>query len=308
MFISKLNKFFHIYDPYGELRVFAFQGVYLMTSLFLINLFFGPYKFNSAMNIPICAFYVCGLEPNLNKRLLNMALYSVINIAYVIILSFAWTNRFLIVFSVGIMVFSLFMLGKNRLPIVLVMVPLISALAFSQVIPFSGDVNVIMNYCFSYLITAILGIAIIYFFPRRYFFNVWINILAAAIAEFKLALIKISNKDFDFSQIKFNDQYTLQTWSLSLESKTNGFIARKLSLILINIYSFLTVLLNRIDEVDNKYLLELIQLCSLLEQAIRSKHDLNKFIFTQSDNIYISKAQSDFNRIIINWNSLCSKI
>jgi hypothetical protein len=297
------------YDPYGFLRVSSMQALMVTLVLFLINFFFSPFAMTTALQIPVFGIITCSIERSFNNRLRNVAIFCALCISYAFLICIVQEYRALIVASVGLFIFTLFMLSKYRYPYMLSMVAMVQVVGYTLLkLPTGATFHTLLNYGISYIGASLLGLLLMYLFPRVYFFRVWLRIIYFTLAEFEDRLRRTAADEMPMDKLVFVHFIQMYDYTPNLSYRENGILARKFALLLVSIYAFTMVTFTRIEAIDRDKILELADACSRLRQAMDDGIKLGSFDFAPSENIQIRAVQKDFNQLLRYWNVACSKL
>lgn len=298
------------YDPYAFMQVSAMQCMVVTIVLFFVNFFFAPFAFDSALQLPVVGIIACATEKNFNLRMRNTFIYCILCIIYSFILSSIIEYRTLTVFAVGGIVFGLFMLCKNKYPYLWGIVVLMQVVIYTQMrINYGSNYYILLNYGVSFALATAIGLGVMYFYPRVYFYRVWLRTVSATLREFAYNFEQIAHGEIDHNSLMFNNFYQMYDFTLSLGKREHGFRARKLALRITVIYSHLIVLSN--NAVDNqKLLLELAESCWQLAKAVETEQAAVINAIDQPE-----KLNQDLQVTIINvehlfslWNRSCLRV
>lgn len=303
--IAKLRNLLNVYDPYGMMQVSAAQVTFVTIGLFLINFIYAIPDFNTIFILPAFGFIAIGQDPSFNNRLRSVAIFCTITMTYAILLTFVQNYQYLIILTVGLIVFSLYILSKKYRWSPL-MVPLIHVCAYTFfILPFGGDWSHVYIFFIDSLMITGFSLALMLLFPRIYFFRVWLRSLQFAAQEIEQKIHTIIINQINHEQL-FH-LMTMQKFTYSLSYQEHGFAARKITLRFMNVYEFLVTVLHQYQAITNLELLELANVFSQLYHVIPRYKPLNNIAFTPNINPQICNIQKKVLSIINEWNRLCQK-
>ena len=215
------------------------------------------------------------------------------------------TYQYLIIFTVGIVVFSLYVVSKKyRLPPL--MVPLIHVAAYTFfILPFGGDWSHIYIFLTDSVMITGCVIVLMLLFPRIYFFRVWLRSLQFALQELEHKIHTIVTNQVDHEQL-FH-LMNMQKFAYSLGYQEYGFAARKITLRFMNFYEFIVAVLYQYQPISTIELLELADVFSQLNHVIPTYQPLNNITFTPNANPLILNIQKKVLIIVAEWNRLCQR-
>ena len=298
------------YDPYAFMQVSAMQCTVVTIVLFFVNFFFAPFAFDSALQLPVVGIIACATEKNFNLRIRNTFIYCVLCTIYSFILSSIIEYRTLTVFAVGGIVFGLFMLCKNKYPYLWGIVVLMQVVVYTHMrIYYCCNYYFFINYGVCFAVLTGFGFAGLYFYPRVYFYRVWLRTVSATLREFAYNFEQMAHGEIDHNSLMFNNFYQMYDFTLSLGKREHGFRARKLALRITVIYSHLIVLSN--NEVDNQtLLLDLAESCRLLAKAVEIEQAaaINAIDQTANSNQDLQVTITNVEQLISLWNRSCLRI
>lgn len=298
------------YDPYGFMLVSALQALTVALVLFFVYFLFTPYAMESALQLPILGLFTTVPERSFNLKIRNVAVYCLMCMLYSFLLSSIMEYRLLTVFVVGGVVFGLFMLCKYKLPYILGMITLMQVVVYSQLrINYAGNIHMMINYGISFVAVSALGLLIMYLFPRVYFYRVWVRSLYKTIHEFEMILSQGAQQQITLNQLEFNHFFQMHDFTSSLSYRENGWVARKIALLVVILYSHIITLFNRIeDDLDREILAELSLCCAGLVAAIKDEQPLKFIELANNLDSDIKLVQYNFNLLIKYWNQACLKM
>lgn len=185
MFISKLNNKIEAYDPYGNHRVNGMKATYVLLILFTINFFFNiPNPYFYYFYIPLTAMAAEVVGENLQKKnllLFYCILWSVISAFLFDILSI---TPLFPVFAFFYSFFLYLIAIDNRMHRIVIAPIALSLGAYSLLY---GEINTsvysIVNNCLNTLIAMVVVFFALAFFPRSYYYRLWLRALLLLITQ-----------------------------------------------------------------------------------------------------------------------------
>ena len=306
-----LNKFFKAldsYDPYGFMRVSGLQMLTMVLVMFVINFLFSPFNWTSALQFPLFGMMACGMERSFNSRIRNVAIFCMISMLYAFLFCLVKEYRILLVLLVGSVVFGLFMLSKYKYPYLLGMIAMIQILITTSVIPRGANFTVLLNYGISYMLASVIGLLVMYVFPRKYFFRVWLRIVYATLGEFESRFRRVAEGEVPIDKLTFVHFIEMYEYTPSLSYRENGIFARKFALLLVAIYAYTVVTYTKVEPVNPSAIHELADACHQLRKALGESKKLASFNFMATENNQLMHVQKDFNWLLTYWNRACLKI
>lgn len=308
--LKKLKTALDTYDPYGLYRVNAFQTLFVITGLFLINAVFNFPQFTILMNLPIFGMLAICVSMGYGERLKTMLIYSIATIIYSVMLSIVQNYRFLTVLTVGIMILLFFTLSKKKYPILLGIIPIVHIAAYTTLIVPFADSAQLTRWILGLIITAGVGIGLLALFPRHYFFRIWLRVLYLSINELDEKLRSHRDIDITTSPLLFKHLNRVPIYTAMLSNKENGFAARRISLSLTRIYQKILALMYHVAIIQEHELQEIQVLFHQLGQALIKNQPFHDFQGIHSERnaspCFLQLRQDLFN-IIGRWNQLCLK-
>jgi len=185
MFISKLHNLVEAYDPYGNHRVNGMKAAYVLLVLFAINFIFSiPNPYFYYFYIPITAMAAEVVGETIKKKnllLFYCILWSAISAFLFDIVSvtpffpiFAFFYSFLL---------YLIAIGSRMHTIVIAPIALslgAYSLLYQQI---NTSFYVILNNCMNTLIAMAIVFAALAFFPRSYYYRLWLRALLLLVTQ-----------------------------------------------------------------------------------------------------------------------------
>ncbi len=307
-----LNKFRHIldnYDPYGIMRVNAFQCLAMLIGIFLVNSIYNIPHFNIVIQLPLYACIAFPFTTGYNKRLKSMAIYDIASIVYAIILNFVYNYHLLTVFTVGMVIASFFYFSKKRSPELLTMVGVIHPMVYSAlVIPNGGNLHQLTLLTISLIFVSLLSYFFFSLFPRIYFFRIWLRGLYFTIEEIADRFNQFNLNNITSEQLVFKHLIRIQDLTDALSYKEHGLAARRISLCIISTYTIMVALVNRVILIEHDQITEIYNVYHNFSQALKSKQPLTNISFTPNNNQAFAQLKHEIENMINVWNKLCLKI
>lgn len=304
--IAKLRDALFQHDPYGLLRVGATQAVFVTIGLFLINFAFALPHFNTVYVVPAIGFMVIAFEPSFNLRLRNMAIFCLIVLVYTLLLSLVQNYRYLLVGVAGGVIFTLFILSRkyNHL---LMMIPIVHGIGYGfLIIRGGGDFYKLYVFSLSYLAILACTLSLMLFFPRIYFFRIWLRSFHLTLHEFEQKLHEmIAGKAEEKPYIHL---IAMQDFSHALSYQEYGFSARKIGLRCMSFYTFTLAVIYGYQNATKRELINLAHIFAQLQQVIPHYEPLNNVSMPTSTNPQMMILHRKLFRTIAEWNKLCQKL
>lgn len=305
---KRLRRALHNYDPYGFLQVTAAQALFVTTFLCLINFSFALPHFSSAMKLIALAFLAISMERNFNQRMLSMAIFCLICVSYSCILTTLEYYRLFFVLSMGGVTLLLFAISKKIYPSLLPMIPIVQAITYPLIVPpLEGVTFRVVQTFVSYGAVVFLTIGLMGFFPRIYFFRIFLRALYLTLGEFNENCLRLANHSLKTDHILFKHMTAMQDYAYALGGDKHGISAQKIALNFMKMYSFFMATINGIEKVSASELVELANHCHLLQKALSDDHCITIVPEINSSNQAVQEVFSDLNYIINTWNRLCLK-
>lgn len=295
------------YDPYGFMRVSAMQAVTVILVLFMVNFVFSPFAMTTALQIPVFGIIATSIEKSFINRIRNVAVFCCLCIAYAFLLAMVEEYRFLVVILVGVFIFTLFMLSKYKFPFMLGMVALVQVVGYTLLkIPEGANFNILINYALSYTLASLIGLATMYFFPRIYFFRVWLRIVQATLREFEQRFILTAAGTVLLEKLTFVHFVQMYDYTPRLSYREHGLFARKVALLLVAIYAFTVVTYTKIEAIDVGCIFELAGACKKMREAMDNLQPVTEFEFKTGElNPQLIQVYSQLNLLRSYWNRAC---
>jgi hypothetical protein len=205
MFISKLTHIIKSYDPYGNHRINGLKATYVLLILFAVNFIFSiPNPYFYYFYIPITAMIAEIQAETLKKKNLSLfycILWSVISAFLFDIFSIApFFPIFAFFYS-----FLLYLIAiKSRLHTIVIAPVALSLGAYSLLY---GEINTsfyaILNNCINTFIAMAIVFVALAFFPRGYYYRVWLRALLLLINQIIAHLsLMISHQRIIFDPVR----------------------------------------------------------------------------------------------------------
>ena len=311
MFTSKINflrQTLEDYDPYGFLRVVATQTLFVAIGLFLINFIFYPPYFETLVILPAFGFIAIATVINFDQRMLIMGIFCGICISYACILNIIQIYSLMMILSVGFFIGSLFLISKNKYPLLLPIIPVIQAVTYRFLIPpIQGDpfhvVSTFVNYGFMILLT----IGLMSLFPRIYFFRIFLRALYLTIEELNEKMTMSVTQPNHTHPFVLKHLVGLQDHAYALSRKDHGFSAKRIALSIMKFYAFVIAVEHRVEHITPIDLIDLSNGCHLIQNGLRDYRCIENIPSTNSSNPSVQEAYSNLVNIIKIWNVLCLK-
>jgi hypothetical protein len=185
MFISKLTHIIETYDPYGNHRVNGMKATYVLLILFMINFFFSiPNPYFYYFYIPITAMAAEVIGETMKKKnllLFYCVLWSAISAFFFDILSI---TPFFPIFAFFYS-FLLYLIAIHSRMHTIVIAPI--ALSLGAYSLLYGELNTsvytVLNNCLTTFIAMAIVFAALAFFPRSYYYRLWLRALHLLITQ-----------------------------------------------------------------------------------------------------------------------------
>lgn len=296
------------YDPYGFFRVSSAQALYLITFLFILNFIFQIPDFNYVIQIPLFGLLIFNVEPDFNKRILNMLTFCGICVIYSLLLSIVYNYRILVIAMVGSVILSLFSLSR-KYPRLLPMICPIHAITYTALIsPTNGNIYQIANLLLANSVVIALALIIMYSFPKVYFLRIWLRAVYLSIEEMGQIFLLYADDKLIPQKLTFKHLTKMNDYTNSLNNYQYQMSVKKISLKLINLYTFLIAVTSEVAIIDKQEIYAIAKTCNLLCLSIKNEQQLSYVYFHNSNNPHLLKLEYDLNYIIKVWNKLCLTI
>ena len=205
MFISKLIHIVEAYDPYGNHRVNGMKATYVLLILFAVNFIFSiPNPYFYYFYIPITAMAAEVLGDTIKKKnvlLFYCILWSVISAFLFDIMSI---TPFFPIFAFFYSILLYLIAIKSRMHTIVIAPVALSLGAYSLLY---RDVNtsfyVILNNCVNTFVAMAIVFAALAFFPRSYYYRLWLRSLLLLINQILEHLsLMVARKKIIFNPVK----------------------------------------------------------------------------------------------------------
>ena len=295
------------YDPYGFMRVSAMQALTVILVLFMINFAFSPFAMTTALQIPVFGIIATSIEKSFSNRIRNVAVFCGLCIAYAFLLAIVQEYRFLVVISVGVFIFSLFMFSKLKFPFMLGMVTLVQVVGYTLLkIPEGASFNILLNYGISYVLASAIGLVTMALFPRVYFFRVWLRIVQATLHEFEQRFMLTAAGTVPLGKLTFVHFVQMYDYTPRLSYREHGLFARKVALLLVAIYAFTVVTYTKIEPIDIGKIFELAGACKKIRAAMDNWQPIADFDFSSENlNPQLIQVYNNLEQLRRYWNRAC---
>lgn len=185
MFISKLSKIIEAYDPYGTHRVNGMKVTYVLLVLFAVNFVFSipnPYFYYFYIPITAMAAEVIGETGKKKNVLLFFCIFWSAITAFVFdILSI---SPFFSIFAFFYSFFLYLIAIKSRMHTVVIAPIALSLGAYSLLY---GSINTSVYSILNNCVTTLIAMAVVFFalafFPRSYYYRLWLRALLLLVSQ-----------------------------------------------------------------------------------------------------------------------------
>lgn len=306
--VSALQKALNSYDPYGFMQVSAAQASFVTVGLFLINFAFALPNFTDVFILPAFGLIIIATERDFDRRIIQFIIFCLLSIIYGILLTIVHEYRYFVVITVGIVIFSYYMLSK-KLDYLKFMIPFIQAVAYTHyIIPHGGNWSQLMVLIINNIAILACAVGLLCLFPRIYFFRIWLRALQYTLKEFETNISAFNSKQLDINQTITKHLLEMQDFSYALGKKAHGFSAQKIALRCMSIYVFFIAVINQVQPVTKHELQELSHVFSRLYHVISINKTLEHIQFVPTENEQLLKIHRKLLGIIREWNRLCQSI
>lgn len=294
------------YDPYGIMRVNALQTITIVIGLLFVDGFFRLPGFSQAINLPILGLVITGTIFGHYARLKAITIFCFASIIYTTLLCFVINYISLLVLVTGITVATLFALSRKHYPPFINMIALVQVVAsvLSQT-PNSGDITQIARIILDLSSMMVLTIIFMSLFPKKYFFRIWKRALYCSIKELGEKFSSINLNQINTQQLLLTHSIRLFNLTDNLSNEEKGFFARRIALILTEIYTSLAALATRAISIETNELNIFVTLCNQFCIALNQDQPLYFFYTVESKNPHFLILQKNFNKAVKTWNKLC---
>lgn len=303
--ISFQNRF-NEYDPYGIMRVNALQSIIVMIGILVVNGFYQLPSFSLALNLPVLALVIIGTVYGYFPRLKAIIVFCLSSIIYTVLFCFVKNYISLLVLVTGVVIACLFAFSRKFYPTFLNMIALVQVVAsmFAQGTS-SSDVYEIVRLVLDLISMTVLTIIFMYFFPKIYFFRVWKRALYLSIKELGEKFNSINLNQINTQHLLLVHLVRLFNLTDSLSYQENGLFARRIVLLLTEVYTSLAALASRTISIEPPELQTFVSLCNQFCHALTNNYPLY-FVYTvESNNPHFLILQKNFNKTVQTWNKLC---
>lgn len=304
---DKIRQAINNYDPYGYFQVTAAQALFVTTTLCLINFVFSIPHFTLMLRVPALGFLAIAMELNFNQRMFSMGLFCIICVTYACILTTFQFYPMFFVISVGVVIILLFSFSKTIYPSFLPMIPIVQVVTVLIIPPLDGIPFRVVHTFVTYGGLIILTVALMYLFPRIYFFRIFLRSFYLALGQYNKILMDVVTHSLDVNQFFFRHMVAAQNYAYALSTREHGLTAKKITLSLVNSYTFIVAVVNGIEIVEAEELVDLANGCKLFQAALATHRCIEHMPQTASINPAVKKIFAEFNYMMRQWNSLCLK-
>lgn len=300
MFVKLISKF-EDYDKYGEHRLNGLKGIYVLMLLFLINFIYkihNPY-FNY-FYVPLTAMTISVTGETITSKLL-LFFYTVMG-AILTIFIFSLTAIYpvffiIIVFflSLGLYLITIHYFKSSIAPVPIMLSLGIYSLVYGYI---NTNIFVAINNAFITLLAMLIILAAMLFFPKNYYFRVWLRAYILLLKQIQHNLCLVKNNEEKEIQVVQGHLVQLIKYSNMLSKRLPIFTILKINFLV----NELRVLSCTIDQkIVVLTVLELDDLIDKLTLYIKAVELEKPFKLNDS-------ANKDLFMMANSWNYLCSKI
>ncbi|WP_454782022.1 hypothetical protein [Legionella sp. WA2022007384] len=300
MFISKLIRIIEDYDPYGNHRVNGVKVTYVLLILFAVNFIFSipnPYFYYFYIPITAMAAEVVGDTIKRKNLLLFYCMWwSVISAFLFDILSI---SVFFPIFAFFYSFFLYMIAIKSRMHTIVIAPVALSLGAYSLLYKeINTSFYVIINNCLNTFIAMAIVFAALAFFPRSYYYRLWLRALLLLISQIIEHLsLMVERKNIVFNPVRGHTNHLIRYASMLPRTFPLRSIW-KINLLINHLHLIVCVIESETIILESEKINLFIEKLNILKRAIEKEQPCE----------LAETPWSILNKLISSWNYLCLKL
>ncbi|QMT61103.1 hypothetical protein [Legionella sp. PC997] len=300
MFISKLIRIIEDYDPYGNHRVNGVKVTYVLLILFAVNFIFSipnPYFYYFYIPITAMAAEVAGDTIQRKNLLLFYCIWwSVISAFLFDILSI---SAFFPIFAFFYSFFLYMVAIKSRMHTIVIAPVALSLGAYSLLYKeINTSFYAIINNCLNTFIAMAIVFAALVFFPRSYYYRLWLRALLLLIAQIIEHLsLMVERKNIIFNPVRGHTNHLIRYASMLPQTFPLRSIWR-INLLINHLHLVVCVIESETIILESEKINLFIEQLNTLKEAIEKEQPCK----------LAETPWSILNKLISSWNYLCLKL
>ncbi len=319
MFISTLVKTAAQYDPYGEHRMNALKGVYILMMLFFVHMIYGiPNPYFNYFYVPLTALTAEIAGDTLKRKYILFFHATMGSIVAIFLFNVMVPYHGLFIVFVFFYAIAHYFVALHWVKDIFFPIPIVLSLAIYSLV--YGEVNTdfyvaLNNGCITFLAMCII-IACLVLFPRRYYVNIWRRSYILLLMQIRDNLKKIAkNKEIGvivqghlIQMMKYAPMGANQLFS----KRVPLFSIFRINL-LVNELRVLSCVIDqeqiKMDSDDLKKLIDALKLLiHAVEQKVPYHGKFNRDLALKENSSTEIKAFKALNKMTQAWNTVCLKI
>lgn len=315
MFTLKLVKWFNRYDLYGEYRLNAFKGLFVLIILFGLNVIFKPYN-SGYYFVTFGAYTVMAemLTVNPRKKILSVIIYSTILAFSLVVLGLLSVFPFCYLAFAFIFIAVLYSIVLYKFESFYLAATLIVVLAILLSDGASNNFYVELNNLITMFFSLLVIIVLILVFPKSYYYRIWLRAffleLQSINHKLELLIDNLANEAPITPHIAPAHIVKMNQYSQLLPKQIYSYSTLRINVALISLLGFIAL-------INTSYVVskEVVLLKSFHTQlsdflfAVTNEHVFN-FVYNPAfaECRAYRHAYHRFTIIVNSWNRLCLNI
>ncbi|KTD76505.1 hypothetical protein [Legionella waltersii] len=308
MFISQLRNKLETYDKYKIHRINGLKAVYILYLMILLNLFsnlVNPYFY--FFYVPLTCFTVESAGKTLQEKYLFL-LYALLGVTLSIFL-FGVLSVYKLLFLFFTFFYALFLyfLVLNSIKSMLAIVPLMLSLAsYSLIYGTDADSNfyIACNHALQTLMAMVVIFAGLYFFPNKYYYDIWMRAKIEVVNELTNLSKKIAEGEVKTIPI-FPSIILMERYSKMLPKHLKTYSILRITLLSYQLVLTMSYLFSFQDQIPKE---KILRLHNNLERLAIACKEGRAVVLTPSDQLALRETHELhlLYRLMLSWNYLCA--